>query len=270
MFDSEEILSKNVYTPEADAEFQLRWLADEGVGVLTDRRESHWFLLDSGEHWYDVTQDRYPPKQKCRCKSDWFTLQLDYLPRVGTDDFREVTPRLRCTTCGREKRLTPIELDYSPTIQLLERSVSPCPAPRIKYKTYNRQGFWSPEQLRAIAAFFLERNLLPYRWLLDRETMTGSLLPVPPEDLDDVLSNNRGTLYFSRSPMGPSKKHVDLWRKGELFRLTGPICVIGPKTGMLYWFEFSAEYLAKDGTITPKSPEFCKIVKDFLTFLKKL
>lgn len=270
MFDSDTIITKAVETPEGSAEFQLRWLADEGVGVLSDREDHHWFLLDSGDHWYDVTQDRYPPKQKCRCKNDWFTLELDYLPRVGTEDFREVTPRLRCTACGKEKHLTPIELDYSPTIHLLAQPLSPCPAPRIKYKTYNRQGFWSPEQLRTIADFFLERDLLPYRWLFDRETMTGDLLPISTEELHDVLSNHRGTLYFSRTPMDPSKKRVGLWRKGELFELHGPFYVIGPKTGYFHSMEFSAEYLAKDGTITPKSPEFCKIVKDFLSLLKKL
>lgn len=270
MFESEEIITKDVYTPEGDAEFQLRWLADEGVGVLSDRRETHWFLLDSDEYWYDVTQDRYPPKQKCRCKNDWFTLELDYRTRPGTDDFREISPRLRCTACGREKCLTPIELDYSPTMQLFDQPLSPCPVPRIKYRTYTRQGFWSPEQLRTIASFFLERKLLPYRWHFDRETMTGDLLPIPPEELNDVLSGTRGTLYFSRTPMGPSKKHAGLWRKGELFQLFSMYCINGTKSQVFYEFEFSAEYLDKDGTITPKSPEFCKIVKDFLALLKKL
>lgn len=270
MFESEEIITKDVYTPEGDAEFQLRWLADEGVGVLTDRRDRYWFLLDSGEHWYDVAQDRNPPKQKCRCKNDWFRLTLDYLPRVGTGDFREVAPRLRCTACGKEKHLSPIGLDYSPTIHLLEQPLSPCPAPRIKYRTYTRQGFWSPEQLRILAAFFLERELLPYRWLFDRETMTGSILAIPPEELNDVLSNIRCTLYFSRTPMNPSKTRVGLWRKGELFQLFSMYCITGTKSQVFYEFQFSAEYLDKDGTITPKSPEFCKTVKDFLALLKKL
>ena len=68
MFDSEDLLHQEAVTPDGQREFQLRWMADEGVGVLTDRAERHWFLLDSGESWYDLTQDRYPPKQKCRCK----------------------------------------------------------------------------------------------------------------------------------------------------------------------------------------------------------
>ena len=270
MFDSEDLLHQEAVTPDGQREFQLRWMADEGVGVLTDRAERHWFLLDSGESWYDLTQDRYPPKQKCRCKNDWFTLSLDYLPRVGTEDFREITPRLCCTACGREKRLTPIELDYGPTIQLFEQPISPCPAPRIKYKTYNRAGFWSEEQMKAMADFFLERGLLPYRWLFDRETEMGSFLPVPPEDLNDTLSNHRGTLYLSRTPMRPSKKHVGLWRKGELFQLFSMYCITGTKSQVFYEFQFSAEYLDKDGTVTPKSPAFCKIVKDFLALLKKL
>ncbi len=270
MFNNEEPMKKEAQTSNGCTQFQLRWLADEGVGVLTDREEHHFFLLDSGESWYDVTQDRYPPKLKCRCKNDWFTLTLDYLPRAGTEDFREVTPHLRCTACGREKRLTPIELDYGPTIHLWENPLSPCPAPRIKYKTYNRQGFWTPEQLKVMADFFLERGLLPYLWHPNRETRKPTILPVPLEELDALLPRSKAALFFSRTPMDPSNTRAGLWRKGELFELSGPLCIIGPKTGQFYWIEFSAEYLDKDGNITPKSPEFCQIVKDFLIFLKKL
>ena len=113
MFDSEEILSKEVQTEDGQREFQLRWIGDEAVGVLTDHLERHWFLLDSGELWYDVTQDRSPIKQRCRCKNDWFTVTLDFLTRKGTEDFREATPRLRCTECGREKRITSMELQFN-------------------------------------------------------------------------------------------------------------------------------------------------------------
>ena len=267
MFDSEEILTKEVQTEDGHREFQLRWIGDEAVGVLTDHLERHWFLLDSGELWYDVTQERNPPKQKCRCKNDWFTLCLDFLPRLGTEDFREVTPRLQCTECGKEKHLSPIELDYSPTVQLFDQPLSPCPAPRIKYKTYNKAGFWTEDQLKAIGAFFASRGLLPYRWHLDRETMTGSVLPVDPAVPDPILT---GHIYFSRTPMAPDNARHSLWRKGELFELNGPVIVMGPECRKCYWFEFSAEYLDKDGTITPKSPEFCQIVKDFLALLKKL
>lgn len=270
MFHSEEIIQKDVQTPNGSSEFQLRWMADEGVGVLTDRDEHHFFLLDSGDSWYDLTQDRYPPKQKCRCKNDWFTMSLDYLPRPDTEDFREITPRLCCTVCGKEKRLSAVELDYGPTIGLFEQPISPCPAPRIKYKTYNRAGFWSAEQMKAMADFFLERGLLPYRWLFDRETEIDTFFSIPPEELNHALSSHRGTLYLSRTPMGPSNKHVGLWRKGELFQLFSMYCITGTKSQVFYEFQFSAEYLDKDGTITPKSPEFCKIVKDFLSLLKKL
>lgn len=124
--------------------------------------------------------------------------------------------------------------------------------------------------MKTMADFFLERGLLPYRWLFDRETEMGSFLPVPPEELKDVLINDRGTLYLSRTPMGPSKKHVSLWRKGELFQIFSMYCITGTKSQVFYEFQFSSEYLDKDGTITPKSPEFCKIVKDFLSLLKKL
>lgn len=268
MFDSEDMLRKEVLTEDGLREFQLRWRADEGVGVLTDRSDRHWFLLDSGEHWYDVTQEQNPPKQKCRCKNDWFTVTLDFQPRLGTQDFRSVTPRLCCTECGKEKHLTPIELDYSPAMQLFDRPLSPCPAPRIKYRTYNRAGFWSEVQLKAIGDFFASRGLLPYRWHFDRETQTGSLLPIAPEVKDPILSG--GNLFFSRTPMDPGSTRHSLWRKGELFELSGPVIVIGDEYRKCYWFEFSAEYLDKEGNITPKSPEFCRIVKDFLALLKKL
>ena len=268
MFETEDILRKEVQAEDSQNEFQLRWNGDEAVGVLTDRSERHWFLLDSGDIWYDVTQDRSPIKQRCRCKNDWFTVTLDYLPRKGTDDFRAITPRLRCTGCGKEKRLTAIEPDYSPTVQLFDHPLSPCPAPRIRYRTYNRGGFWSEEQLKIIGDFFSGHELLPYRWHLDRETMTPSILPVDPEVKDPILTG--GTLFFSRTPMDPGNARHSLWRKGELFELSGPVIVLGDECRKCYWFEFSAEYLDRDGNIAPKSPEFCRIVKDFLALLKKM
>ena len=268
MFDSEEIRTKEVQTEDGQREFQLRWIGEEAVGVLTDRSERHWFLLDSGELWYDVTQDRSPIKQRCRCKNDWFTVTLDFLTRKGTADFREATPRLRCTECGREKRITAMELDYAPTMQLFEQPIAPCPAPRIKYRTYNRAGFWSKEQMKVIGDFFASRGLLPYRWHLDRETMTASILPIAPEVSAPILTG--GSIFFSRTPMDPGNARHSLWRRGELFELCGPVPVIGAEVKNCYWFEFSAEYLDKNGNITPKSPEFCRIVKDFLALLKKL
>ena len=50
-------------TDNGHGEFQLRWIGDEAVGVLTDRAERHWFLLDSRDIWYDMTQDRSPTMQ---------------------------------------------------------------------------------------------------------------------------------------------------------------------------------------------------------------
>lgn len=270
MFDSEEIIRRDVQSPEGDAEFQVRWLADEGVGVLTDRQNHAWFLLDSGESWYDLTQERYPPKQKCRCKNDWFTLTLDFVPRIGTEDLREAAPRLRCSSCGREKRLSSIELDYSPTIHLLAQPLSPCPAPRIKYKTYSRLGYWTSAQLRSMSAFLLARGLLPHCLWFDHGEHCPRLRALKPEELESVLMTRFLSLYFSREPMTDTAvpRH-SLWRKQELFELVGPICVVGPSGGLLYEMRFSAEYLDKDGRILPKSPEFSRIVSEFLAFAKK-
>ena len=98
--------------------------------------------------------------------------------------------------------------------------------------------------------------------------MVPSILPIAPEVPNPILTGC--ILFFSRTPMSPNNARHSLWRKGELFELNGPVIVLGPESRKCCWFEFSAEYLDKDGTVTPKSPEFCKIVKDFLSLLKKL
>ena len=88
-----------------------------------------------------------------------------------------------------------------------------------------------------------------------------------PEISDPILSV--GTRFFSRTPMDPENARHSLWRKGELFELCGPVSIIGDGCRNCYWFEFSAEFLDEDGNITPKSLEFCRIVKDFFHLTEK-
>ena len=71
MFNSEEKIRKKINTQKGDDEFEIRFISEENVGVITSRSNESFFLLDSQEYWYDLIQDKYPVKRKCTCKNDF-------------------------------------------------------------------------------------------------------------------------------------------------------------------------------------------------------
>ncbi len=141
MFDTEEKLLKEIIAPNGEDEFQIRYLRDESVGILTSRSDKSYFLLDSKEYWYDLIQEQYPSKQKCSCKNDFFKISFAYTPRKGTDDFRAVELISQCTECKKIKTFGQIDIDYSPSSQLFEQPITFCEQPKIKYKTYSVSGY---------------------------------------------------------------------------------------------------------------------------------
>ena len=105
MFMDEYPATKEIVTPDGEDEFQLRYIQDDNVGIATTRSGKSYLILDSIEYWYDLIQDRYPPKRKCRCKNDFCKVRFGYIPRIGTDDYRAVTLTTICTECGKEKKM---------------------------------------------------------------------------------------------------------------------------------------------------------------------
>ena len=156
MYQNEEIISKVIETSDGEKDFQVRYFQDEGVGIICTPTDKSYFLLDSADYWYDLIQEKYPPVMKCSCKNDRFNLVFDYIPREGTEDFREINITCSCTACQKIKRFPTIEINYSPSIQLFEHPITFCKQPKIKYKTYSLMGYWSDDELVVMAEYLLE------------------------------------------------------------------------------------------------------------------
>lgn len=70
-----------------------------------------------------MIQEKYPAKQKCRCKNDYFKLHFNYISRIGTEDYRAVGLMSCCTECGKQKKFAELSIDYSPTAELFEQPI---------------------------------------------------------------------------------------------------------------------------------------------------
>lgn len=154
MFETGEKIRKSICTPEGEDEFQLRYIADENVGLPTIRSDRSYLILDSIDYWYDCIQNGYPPKRKYSCKNDFLKLYFDYVPRVGTEDYGAVELISCCTECGKQRKFAEIDIDYSPTKQLFEQPITYCEKPKIKYKTYSVNGYWKDEAFSDLIAFY--------------------------------------------------------------------------------------------------------------------
>lgn len=280
MFQSEEIIRKPITTPDSEDEFQIRFIRMEQVGVLTTRSEKSWFILDSKDFWYDLTQELYPAKTKCRCKSDWFRLHFDYIPRAHTDDYRAVALSARCVSCGKEKYLGTVEIDFSPSAQLFSQPLTFCPQPKLKCKTYTLKGYWSDRNLQDLTAFLMEKAPFLYCWYFDRADQKRYVRPITADELNHDLfeGGNFITIFFSREPLDTeyTPQATDgrgvyvkdaVWRKREVFKLNSPFLVVGH--GYFYSMEFCSEYIDQDGLVQAKSEAFSKLVQDFRAYSKK-
>ena len=282
MNQNEDVISKAIETPDGEKDFQVRFIREEKVGIICTPTDKSYFLLDSADYWYDLIQEKYPPIMKCSCKNDRFNLTFDYTPRVGTDDFREISIKCSCTVCQKSKRLPPIEIDYSPSAQLFDHPITFCKQPKIKYKTYSLAGYWSDDKLVGIAEYLLEKGLFVYCWYWDSKNAKRCFKELSETEVHSFLTGNGErylAIYFSEETFdnvplqnASDGKGVviqqDIWRKNGILMLHGPFMVVS--RGMFYQMEFCSEYLNKDGNIVPKSATFCALTKDFQKFSKTL
>ena len=102
MYRTEDVIFKPIITADGEMEFQVRYIRDEHVGIVTTETGKSFFLLDSADYWYDLIQKKYPPLMKCSCKNDRFSLVIDYTPRVGTDDFKRINITCICARCQKQ------------------------------------------------------------------------------------------------------------------------------------------------------------------------
>lgn len=281
MLDERKI-SKEIISSTGEDEFQIRYIREENTGILTSRSDRSYFILDSREYWYDLIQEKYPSKQKCSCKNDFFKVRFYYSPRKGTDDFSSVELVSQCTECGKTKMFGRIDIDYSPSVQLFEQAIAYCEQPKIKYRTYNISGFWKKEDLFELTEFLSQKQMLIYLWYWN-ESGKRCFKQVDYVELTNFLSDENSKylgIYFSFEPLEEIANNSNyddkgiyinqnLWRKKELIKIDSPISVISDnRIKLCYYMEFCSEFFDSDGKVQAKSEQFCNLTKCILQYCK--
>jgi len=262
-----------VKTEQGLDEFQVRLLRDDGVGLLTDREGESYLILDSLDYWYDLIQEHYPAKIKCACKNDWFKVSFSYEYREGSPDIRNVLVSTVCTRCGRASDRLLVDIDYGSTDVLLDKPITFCEKPLIKYKYSQFTGIWMPDDLNQVLRFLIEDQGLTahYHYFKSPE----KLRVFEPLTLDQALnrggdflavylsSNNPVNAVASEDEMGVMVD-TSIWRRQEiiyLFRVN--------MNGLpLHYVQFCTQYIDQ-GAVIDKSIEFKKMTDRFKVWLSQ-
>ena len=283
MFNSEEKLHKEIISPSGENEFEIRYLRDENIGIVTSRSNKSYFILDSKEYWYDAIQEQYPNKQKCSCKNDFFKVAFDYIPRKGTDDFRAVELISQCTECKKVKTFGLVDIDYSPSLQLFEQPITFCEQPKLKYKTHSISGYWAKEALLELIKFIAANQSFIYLWHWDQTNEKRAFRQVSIDELTAFLSAEDAhylAIFFATEPpetiannsaRDDKGAYVDrnIWRKREIILINAPIKIGFPDSRDLYYMEFCSEFLTPCGEVSTKSEQFCTFTKKLLKYSKE-
>ncbi|QNA43012.1 hypothetical protein [Lacibacter sediminis] len=270
---------KNIRTDKGEDQFQIRFLKNEGVGLLTTKNNTNYLILDSLDYWYDLIQNEYPKKKKCTCNNEWFNLQFEYIIRLGTDDYREIKITTTCTNCNKTAKPISIDIDYSPTNHLLSNPLNYCEAPNIKYKFSELTSYWSGDNLKDFLFFmFNDLNLKAYCWFFKYPDNHRFFEKVTFEKALEIITFNHRYLnfYFTKDEINiddikklEDEKGVyikkDLWRKNEIIELSSPFVI--SDYGLLYYIHFCNQFLYK-GEVKDKSKAFEKDTTKLKNWLK--
>lgn len=273
-------LVKNIATENGENEFQVRLLKDDGVGLLTTKYDKNYLILDSIDYWYDLIQNEYPKKKKCNCKNEYFNVQFLYIPRIGTEDIREIKIVTTCTNCNKTSKPISIDIDYSPTDHLISRPLTFCEKPNIKYNFSELTSYWSGDNLSDFLRFiFFDLKLNVYCWFSEHPDNKRLFKKVSFEKAIQIITINHHYLnfYFSTYELDLSK-HLkfsdergvyvkdDIWRKNEIIQLRAPLVIMG--YGLLYYINFCNQYLDK-GNVKDKSTNFESTTTQLKIWLKE-
>lgn len=279
MAQEKEVI-KEICTDEGENLFEVRLLKDEGVGLLTTQSGKSYLILDSLDYWYDLIQDTYPPKQKCNCKNDLFKVKFQYTYHsYYIDDIKNVSIITECSQCGKSKEAMSVDIDYSPTSNLIAQPLTYCEKPKIKYKLTEFSSYWTDEDLVRFLTYInkkLELNI--YCWYFGKEIKVRNFekFSVDNPEHIDIMKYGFLNIFFSAKEMiaddfirtiddkGIYLKR-DIWRKNEIIQLSSMKI---SEIGYVYFLKFCNQYLDK-GNVKDKSKQFETITSQLKDWMKQ-
>jgi len=271
---------KNITAPNGANEFQVRLLQSDGVGLLTTRNEENYLILDSLDYWYDLIQDEYPKKKKCGCKNEWFYVLFNYITRQGTSDIREIKIVTTCTACNKISKPVSIDINYAPTDELINKPITFCEKPNIKYKFSELTSYWQGDNVKDFLAYiFHELKLNVYCWFLTPRDNKRYFEKVSFEKAIQIITVNHEyfNFYFSANELDTSKYIISaindtlivkdgIWRRDEIIQLSAPLVIVG--YGLLYYINYCNQYIDK-GQVADKPAKFEEITNEMKSWLKQ-
>ncbi len=285
-------MEKNIVLKDGTKEFQVRFSKDEGVGLLTTEKGDSYYILDSGEYWYEI--DRRPSSViKCSCKHNFFNVVFNYIKKENYDDFDFINVKLTCSKCGKEKKKYTIDTRHTSSIELLDNPITYAKNPFLKYKVNNFSGFWNYEMTIKFSQFMCnDLGVVPYFSYYDKkETKKFQLKKLNINELKDAFTwmneeniFNRKTahqiLYFATPSCEvenlietDNEKGIKLkgnsWKKENLIKLKNLSFYPGVgKRCESFIINNSIEYIEND-IIYKKDKEFREIIKKMEKWLEE-
>ena len=265
---SEKTVKKAVSCPCGNRALELRPDKVNSVGLAScPECEKHYLLLDSGDYWYDVIQEKYPRKAKCRCGCTRFSVEMEYEYRDNDIDIGFVWVRGLCSECGHRRKVLEIKIDYAPTENLLAKPLIPCAVPKLKYKLRCINGFWLQDDAVQLVSFLMEGLELSV-W---GESFRKPVKPLRGLSLNDCRKLVKGagevyTLAFGggdlpqvRSKASEGEGLDRLWRNHEFLVLHSPFRIIYSEGGDMYRLDCATQFI-REGRVVDKTKEFSDIV----------
>ena len=247
-----------------DRTFAVRIDNDQQVGLLTCEREHHSLLLDSRDYWEDALQDGRPKQVTCRCKGRAFEVRLEYTFRTTEPpDVRYIEIQVRCVACKAERTAGSIEIDYSPTTELVERPLDPIERPWLKAKYAVVTGYWTQEDVPVVITQMEALGALIY--------VEAWRQPVTQVSARKAIAAIEGTsyrLYFAAGPIELPDDTRDCWKRVPVIQLRSPTTMVLGKErqGTLYCLEWVTERV-QGGRAVPQDPALVALGKRVLAWL---
>jgi hypothetical protein len=245
--------------------FTLRVSVLEGVGLATCGRGHASLLLDSRDTWLHVIQSRRPRALRCRCKGPTFELSVDYELRDETSVVRAAHVRGRCVSCGAERAVLDVDIDYEPTAMLVERPLDPIDDPWQKPRWIELTGLWVPEDLDCLLRF--AASLPGARVIVELHARA-------PEELSaaDAVAALRGgecfDVFLTNVPALLPDRERDAWKTAPFVHIGTPTAIhYSTGLGQLYYASYALECIDAD-RVAPQPAEFLGFAQTIRAWLE--